>query len=272
MELRDTYLDRLLSREGLPPDGLGVCGHAGFWRCLSCHGTPLYCTGCCRQAHQAHPLHRVQFWQGTHFEDAWLRHTGVEILCGHGGRGCPEPWVDADGMACGPTASPADAGWGLDGLDDEDEAVQYLVEDDEGEFNNEDEEEDTPDEDESAWLNPLIADLPWVGSSATSNVPPQPGPRASKMMVIVDVSGIHELPVVFCGCPSAPPEDLQLIDLGYYPASNRRPQTAFTFQVLDHFLLTNKECKTSPRNYFNSLRRISNSGLPHMVTVSPCDK
>lgn len=235
----------------------------------------------------AHPLHRVQFWKGTHFEDAWLRHSGVEILCGHGGGPCPAAIglpagggnVAGGGNTAGggnvhagvPSAMPElkDCGPGCQAFtedDEEDENIPYLVEEDEGEFNDEDD-NDNPD-DESAWLNPTISELPSNGSFTTPGVSHESPLHESRMMVIVDVSGVHELPVVFCRCADTTSEDLQLLDIGYYPASNHRPQTAFTFQVLDHFLLTNKECKTSPQNYFNCLKRISNAGFPHTVPVS----
>ena len=64
------------------------------------------------------------------------------------------------------------------------------------------------------------------------------------MLVIVDTSGIHELPVVFCKCIGALSEDKQLLNMCLYPATVQRPQTAFTFRLLDDFLVTNQECKT----------------------------
>lgn len=86
-------------------------------------------------------------------------------------------------------------------------------------------------------------------------------------MVVVDVSGIHELSFVFCSCPGAASADIQLLDMGYYPASKTRPSTVFTTEVLDDFLLANKVCKTSPRNYYTMLRRITNDAFPHLVPV-----
>ncbi len=88
-------------------------------------------------------------------------------------------------------------------------------------------------------------------------------------MVVVDISGVHELPVVFCGCANAASRDIQLMHMGLYPATWRRPQTAFTFSVLDDFLLTNKECKTPALSYYSRLRRITSDTFPHMVPVSP---
>ncbi|KAG1792281.1 uncharacterized protein HD556DRAFT_1309358 [Suillus plorans] len=42
-------------------------------------------------------------------------------------------------------------------------------------------------------------------------------------------------------------------------------KTAFTFQVLDNFLLDNLECGTSAMNYYNKLRRMTTSVFPHLV-------
>lgn len=91
---------------------------------------------------------------------------------------------------------------------------------------------------------------------------------APHMMVIVDITGVHELPVVFCSCPNADTLDMQLLRMGFYPATARKPKTAFSFRVLDDFLLTNKECKTSAMNYWNKIRRTTNDIFPHMVPVS----
>ncbi|KAI0687850.1 hypothetical protein C8T65DRAFT_590105 [Cerioporus squamosus] len=87
------------------------------------------------------------------------------------------------------------------------------------------------------------------------------------MVVVVDTDGIQELPFTFCRCTCASREDLQIIDLGLYPASVSRPRTVFTARLLDDFLLANKECNASARNYYNALRRRTNNAFPHMVPV-----
>ncbi|KAI1789363.1 hypothetical protein LXA43DRAFT_892969, partial [Ganoderma leucocontextum] len=85
------------------------------------------------------------------------------------------------------------------------------------------------------------------------------------MMVIVDTTGVHEIPVAFCSCPNADLPDVQLLRMGFYPATAQRPKTAFTFRLLDDFLLTNKECKTSAMNYWNKIRCTTNDIFPHTV-------
>ena len=66
-----------------------LCAGEGSWRCKDCTGKPLLCLHCCREQHQSHPFHRVQHWNGTFFEDAWLYQAGVKLFFGHGGKLCP---------------------------------------------------------------------------------------------------------------------------------------------------------------------------------------
>lgn len=96
-----------------------------------------------------------------------------------------------------------------------------------------------------------------------------PSHYACDALTIVDVTGIHSLEVVWCRCANGATRDVQLLDMGLYPGSTKRPRTAFTFRVLDDYLLTNKECKTSGMNYYSKLRRVTNSAFPYSVQVSP---
>ncbi|KAG1725161.1 uncharacterized protein EDB91DRAFT_1254899 [Suillus paluster] len=59
--------------------------------------------------------------------------------------------------------------------------------------------------------------------------------------------------------------DMQLFEMGLFPASFTSPKTAFTFVVLDDFLLDNLECGTSAMNYYSKLRRVTSSVFPHLV-------
>ncbi|KAI0687849.1 hypothetical protein C8T65DRAFT_590112, partial [Cerioporus squamosus] len=75
--------------EGLPVGERALCGHAATWRCVTCHGRPTFCQQCCYATHTKHPLHRVEFWQGSFFQPGWLRQVGIQVHCGHGGDPCP---------------------------------------------------------------------------------------------------------------------------------------------------------------------------------------
>jgi len=89
----------------------------------------------------------------------------------------------------------------------------------------------------------------------------------AKVMVIVHTNGIHYLPVRICRCQAAPPEDIQMMQLGYYPSTYNYIRTMFTFQLLDDYLLANLECQTSGYHYYQKLRRMTNKASPHVVPV-----
>ncbi|KAG2070121.1 hypothetical protein BDR04DRAFT_1128629 [Suillus decipiens] len=79
------------------------------------------------------------------------------------------------------------------------------------------------------------------------------------MMTVVDTLGLHSLMIRFCQCANSLSPDMQLLKTGLFPASFTLLKTAFTFVVLDDFLLDNLECGTSVMNYYSKLRRITSS-------------
>lgn len=60
-------------------------------RCTDCFGTPTYCARCLQQSHALLPFHRVERWNGFHFERAALGSDsiGVKLHLGHEGAPCP---------------------------------------------------------------------------------------------------------------------------------------------------------------------------------------
>ena len=84
---------------------------------------------------------------------------------------------------------------------------------------------------------------------------------AIRDFTVVDVSGIHTVNLHFCGCVGAPHHCLQLLAASWFPASLDRPQTAFTFDVLDTFQLINLQGKTSAYDFYYSLdHKTDNTG------------
>ncbi|KAG2115292.1 uncharacterized protein F5147DRAFT_569296 [Suillus discolor] len=86
-----------------------------------------------------------------------------------------------------------------------------------------------------------------------------------RMTMVVDTSGLHSMMIRFCQCAGALSPDMQLFETSLFPASFTSPKIAFTFAVLDNFLLDNHECGTSAMNYYSKLRRITSSVFPHLV-------
>jgi|SRR3984957_228251 hypothetical protein len=92
--------------------------------------------------------------------------------------------------------------------------------------------------------------------------------RGKNDMIVVDTTGVHRISMVWCECEHADGDrrqDLELLEMGLYPASFENIRTVFTFAVLDDFLLENLECKTSALNYFSKLRRVTSKAFPQDV-------
>ena len=87
------------------------------------------------------------------------------------------------------------------------------------------------------------------------------------VITIVHTTGVHKRHVRWCHCPSAASRPIQLLRMRLYPSSVKKPQTAFTFSVLDYFYVDSMECKTSANNFFNKLRRLTSNAFPHTVPV-----
>lgn len=96
---------------------------------------------------------------------------------------------------------------------------------------------------------------------------PHSTPDHDTLICIVDVIGVFHHKLRWCGCQSPEPLYAQLLRLGLYPSSMERPETAFTFSLLDYFHIDAVECKTSANNFYNKLRRLTNSLFPHKVPV-----
>ncbi|KAG1787420.1 uncharacterized protein HD556DRAFT_1312744 [Suillus plorans] len=71
-------------------------------------------------------------------------------------------------------------------------------------------------------------------------------------LTIVHSTGVFLHNVVWCSCPGV-------------DSSTTRPQTAFTFDVLNHFLIDALECKTSASSFFEKIRRMTNNCFPDTV-------
>lgn len=226
---RNTYLHHLLASEA-PVDNRTChkCKGDGSWRCLDCLGRPQFCVGCCRQAHTSLPFHRVQQWQGDFYQDSWLSQCGIKIHLGHGGQPC---------------SSENNNPFLDDCLDDD-----IYDSDAQG--------DEKVDEEDFTYFSFPSSQQGGSGSGATT------------MMSIVDRTGVHQLEVHWCRCANAAQDDIQLLEMGFFPSSYKRIRTVFTFHVLDEYLLDNLECKTSAMHFYEKIRRLTCSAFPHTVPVS----
>ena len=90
----------------------------------------------------------------------------------------------------------------------------------------------------------------------------------NQYLICVDVTGVHHRQVKWCFCPNAPEQHIQLFWMHLFSASQQRPSTAFTFNLLDMFYVEAMECKTSALNFYTKLQRLTNNAFPSSVPVS----
>ncbi|KAI6162707.1 hypothetical protein EDD17DRAFT_1776471 [Pisolithus thermaeus] len=86
-------------------------------------------------------------------------------------------------------------------------------------------------------------------------------------MTIVHTDEIFSCEVSVCSCPGSDSSDwhLDLLRQRLFPASISKPKTAFTFDVLDHFLIDALECKTSAMSFYQKLKRFTNNAFLERV-------
>lgn len=96
---------------------------------------------------------------------------------------------------------------------------------------------------------------------------PAPGTQPDGFTV-VDMSGIHQIRLLLCGCPLAPLTRLQLLQAALFPATLERPQTAFTFDLLNTFHLLNLQGKTSMHDFYYAIHfKTDNAGIENIKVI-----
>jgi hypothetical protein len=292
------YCNIILSREAPPShDSCSNCLRApGIWRCQDCTSRRHLCSSCMRDRHGSNPFHRISFWTGTHYKDAWLRDVGLCIYLGHDGEPCPHNLVPAELLSTR-QFSPSSIqrshppGSNLASYEFTDISMGF-----------EDEDPDDPlvdmghmpselDGDPSIYDDYDLEQGPGLGLGNLEKGPEMRGTlpdhsrkngrarsRAklpaydslgNRILTFVHSNGIHGLGVRFCQCPETRSDDrhLHLLNAGFYPATQTNPSTVFTLSGLDYALIDNLECKTVLNAYSKKLRRLSDENDPGTVPV-----
>ena len=118
--------------------------------------------------------------------------------------------------------------------------------------------EEMDDDDDPEWF-----DVVEGGEKDVKKKKIEPG-----VLVIVDKGGLYKQRVHWCSCQNPLDRHIQLLQMGFYPGSIKRPRTAFTFNLLDYYHMDAMECRTSALNFFNKLCRLTNDSFPNLVYVS----
>jgi hypothetical protein len=80
---------------------------------------------------------------------------------------------------------------------------------------------------------------------------------------VVHTNGIHSLKIQLCSCHGDRSHSkFQLLRCSWLPATTENPWTAFTFDLLDSYLLLSLQGKVSREDYYLSISRLTdNTGL-----------
>ena len=90
-------------------------------------------------------------------------------------------------------------------------------------------------------------------------------PSATIPLTVFDTTGIHTINVTYCECdpngPGVPPR-VQLLRARWFPATWRRPSTAFTFRFLNFLHKLQSKCKINLYDFHATMVSLSdNAGL-----------
>ncbi|KAJ7683630.1 hypothetical protein B0H14DRAFT_2422380 [Mycena olivaceomarginata] len=90
----------------------------------------------------------------------------------------------------------------------------------------------------------------------------EPFPLNLSHFIVLHTNGIHDVAIDVCDCKrqlwAGPPEE-QLQHAGWFPATDHRPRTCATVEMLDHFLLQTYQAKTTMYDYYSVLEKTTNN-------------
>ncbi|KAJ7439837.1 hypothetical protein FB451DRAFT_1344179 [Mycena latifolia] len=81
--------------------------------------------------------------------------------------------------------------------------------------------------------------------------------RKHQKFVMLDNNAIHKLEVDFCGCLGSPSVRDQLLNIGWFPATTKEPETAATLLLLRRFHALNLQGRVPAYDFYNALEVLS---------------
>ncbi|KAJ7223872.1 hypothetical protein B0H12DRAFT_1205345 [Mycena haematopus] len=101
----------------------------------------------------------------------------------------------------------------------------------------------------------------WLGTTFERSLS-RPQPAIADDFVIIDVHGVHQVALDYCGCGQGGHPTRQLLRAQLWPATTTNPKTAATFAVLRQYQLFSFESKCSALEFYQSLaRQTDNLGM-----------
>jgi hypothetical protein len=272
-----------LGLESPPPDMTcakkheGICGGTTKWRCRECFGNPFVCQYCLLLDHHNHPFHIIDVWDPKKllFRRSTLQQAGLVVHFGHGGLACPEvargtPILDGRSRIVNDRLYGAVPGQFPHSAQEHSSHSNPLTNED-SPYISLPTPDDPTDDDEDEWEDMLP-------SSAQAPGPSVPGIAVDEFLnrqnstdraiIVGHTNGFHQITARFCHCSSACAEWRQMLGLQLWPATLRRPQTAFTVDCLRDLQYHNVVCKTSVNSYHTQMQNKTFRGLTVRFPVS----
>jgi hypothetical protein len=89
-----------------------------------------------------------------------------------------------------------------------------------------------------------------------------PGRAFDDDFVVLSNNSVQEVGLDYCNCMTAKSKMVQLLRVGWYPATTKDPKTAATFSLLERFHLLSFESTVSAFEFYQSLSRATdNTGV-----------
>jgi CxC2 like cysteine cluster associated with KDZ transposases len=216
---------------------------------------PMFCMACCRSSHLSHSFHKIECWVDEFYQNSWLIETSLTLHFGHGGKPYPSysqssQFDNLHDIPFGPPDIPAEVDI-PDELDLDSMLEAYM---------------DGQDGDGAAVDG--MDDIMFLDSHEQARWKNDHKKYGNNILVIIHSNGVHHLPVQWCRCPRHVLDDVQALDLQFFPALFGMVQTLLTFHCLNSFLAENQECKTLAWHYYQKLRRFTSGCFPQNVPVS----
>jgi len=89
----------------------------------------------------------------------------------------------------------------------------------------------------------------------------------TKICTVMDVNGIFEIAVDFCGCRPGYGHLKQLLGSRLFPATSMQPKTIFTFRALRLFDILSLESKVTAYQFCAAATRLTDDLIPSSVKV-----
>lgn len=263
-----------------------------MYRCDDCRPRRHLCTDCMRDEHQNHPFHQICAWFDDHWEPSMLIDVGVVIFLGHGGRCCPSQAQSIPGLSgyiiqeySDPASSVGDTdsspfltstntpghwkdldvttpslgaeNWQTQLRHKSNRADSGADDSDDSDESDSDADDTDSDSDGRECLSSdTDVDFDHNPEKEQRNREQERVLGEARAFIVAHSNGFHHIRIIPCACSDHQTFDRQLLFAQLFPATYRRPKTAFTFDCLRDFRTMNLECKTSIQAYhtFLSLR------------------